>query len=477
MDSIQKTACLKEQEIIVMRLPEPFRIKMVEPIKLYPREERQKVLEEAGYNLFLVDAQHVFIDLLTDSGTSAMSDHQWGALMMGDESYAGCRSFYRLSDAITDIFGFQYFIPIHQGRAAERLLFYLNVKPGQYVPNNTHFDTTRANVEAMGAHPTDLVIEEGKNVHSRHPFKGNMDIEKLERFINSVGRENIPLGMITITNNSMGGEPVSLDNIRQTAGIYKKYGIPFYIDACRYAENSYFIQQRERGYENKSPIEIAREIFSYADGATMSAKKDALVNIGGFLATRDKDLYERTKQELILVEGFPTYGGLAGRDLDAIAVGLYEGLDQEYLRYRIEQVKYFGDRLKDIGVPIVEPVGGHAVYVDAKGFLDHIPPGQFPGQALVAALYLEGGIRAVEIGSVMFSSVDVEGNITPPEMELVRLALPRRVYTQSHLNYVVEVFEEIKKKKKDIKGMRFAYEPPRLKHFTARFEEVAVVHA
>jgi tryptophanase len=419
---------------------------MVEPIHLHPREHREKALAEAGYNLFLIKSDDIFIDLLTDSGTSAMSDRQWGAMMQGDESYAGCRSFYHMKDAISDIFGFPYFIPTHQGRAAEHLLFSLCVKPGLMVPNNTHFDTTRANVEAVGGIAMDLVIDESKNVKSSYPFKGNMDPEKLENFIKSVGKEKIPLGMITITNNSIGGQPVSMENIRTTASIYKKYGIPFYIDSCRYGENCYFIQQREPGYANKSIIEIAREIYSYADGATMSAKKDALVNIGGFLATRNKEFFERVSQELILVEGFPTYGGLSGRDLEAVATGLYEGLNQEYLRYRIEQTAFLGNKLKDIGVPVIEPFGAHAIYVDAKSFLDHIPQSQFPGQALVDALYLEGGIRTVEVGSVMFMSKDENGNITYPDLDLVRLAIPRRVYTRSHLEYIAEVFEEIKNK-------------------------------
>ncbi len=451
---------------------EPFRIKMVEPIKLIPREMREKVLQDAGYNLFLVDAENIFIDLLTDSGTSAMSDRQWSALMMGDESYAGCRNFKHLEKAIKDIFGFPYFVPTHQGRAAENLLFSVMVKSGQFVPNNTHFDTTRANVEAHGGHAVDLAIDEAKDVESIHPFKGNMDIEKLENFIKDVGPENIPLGMITITNNSIGGQPVSLENIRKTAQVYHRYKIPFYIDACRYSENCYFIKMREEGYQDKPIIEIAREIFSYADGATMSAKKDALVNIGGFLGTRDAEVFSKLKQMLIHIEGFPTYGGLAGRDLEAIAVGLYEGLDEEYLRYRIAHTKYLADRLEEIGIPCVKPTGGHAVYVDAKGFLDHIPQSQFPGQALVVALYLEGGIRAVEIGTVMFSYRDEKGNMVYPDLDLVRMAIPRRVYTRSHLDYVVEVFRRIKQSKREIRGLRFTYEPPALKHFTARFEPV-----
>lgn len=453
-------------------IPEPFRIKMVEPIRLISREKREAALIEAGYNLFLVEAENIFIDLLTDSGTSAMSDRQWSGIMMGDESYAGCRNFRHLDTAIKDIFGFPYFVPTHQGRAAENILFSLRVKPGTYVPNNTHFDTTRANIEANKGIAVDLLIDEGAIVEINHPFKGNMDLEKLENFIKSVGADKIPVGMTTITNNSVGGQPVSMENIRKTSEIYKKYKIPFYIDACRYAENCYFIQQREPGYINRSIIEIAREIFSYADGATMSAKKDALVNIGGFLATREKDFFEKIRQKLILMEGFVTYGGLAGRDLETIAFGLYEGIDENYLHYRINHTAYLAEKLEKIGVPFVKPVGGHGVYVDAKGFLSHIPQSKFPGQALVVALYLEGGIRAVEIGSVMFAHRNEKGEVIYPDLELVRLAIPRRVYTYSHLDYVAEVFERIKKNKEKIKGLKFTYEPPALRHFTARFELV-----
>ncbi len=452
--------------------PEPFRIKVVEPIKLISREERIKILKEAGYNLFFIEAKNIFIDLLTDSGTSAMSDSQWAGLMRGDESYAGCRNFANLKEAITDLFGFPYFVPTHQGRAAENLLFSIKLKPGQWVPNNTHFDTTGANVEINQGNPVNLVIDEGNKIKSAYPFKGNMNLEKLENFIREKGPENIPVGMITITNNSIGGQPVSMENIRKTSQIYKEYKIPFYIDACRYAENSYFIQQREPGYENKSIKEIAREIFSYADGATMSAKKDALVNIGGFLATRDKKFYEEAKQLMVVVEGFPTYGGLAGRDLEGLAVGLYEGQGQGYLQYRITHTRYLGERLKEIGIPIVEPVGGHAVYVDAQSFLKHIPQSRFPGQALAIALYLEGGIRSCEIGSVMFSGKDETGNMVYPDLDLVRLALPRRVYTFNHLDYIAEVFETIKKNRHKLKGVKFTFEPERLKHFTARFAPI-----
>jgi len=456
---------------------EPFKIKVVEPIRLISKKEREKELEKAGYNLFAVDADKIFIDLLTDSGTSAMSDRQWGALMTGDESYAGCRNFRNLEKTVKDIFGFKYFVPTHQGRAAENVLFSTLVKPGKSVPNNTHFDTTRANVKANGGKAVDLVVDESRVIDSNFPFKGNMDTEKLENFIESVGSENIPVGMITITNNSVGGQPVSMKNIRETSEIYKKYNIPFFIDACRYAENSYFIKTREEGYSDKSVKEIAKEIFSYSDGCTMSAKKDALVNIGGFLATNSKELFEKFRQRLILTEGFPTYGGLAGRDLEAVAVGLDEGLDEDYLRYRIAHTKYLGDRLTEVGVPIIKPPGGHGVYVDARGFMDHIQADELPGQALVVALYLEGGVRSVEIGSVMFAEKDENGNLIPPDLDLVRLAIPRRVYTLSHLDYVAKVFEKVRENKERYRGMKFTYMPSALRHFTARFDRVKPVTA
>ncbi|HEY59257.1 MAG TPA: tryptophanase [Anaerolineae bacterium] len=451
--------------------PEPFRIKMIEPIHLIPRAEREAAMKQAGYNLFALSAENVYIDLLTDSGTGAMSQSQWAAMMEGDESYAGARSFYRLKESVRDIFGFEYFVPTHQGRAAENILSAILVKPNCYIPSNMHFDTTDANIRARGGRPTNLVIKEAFDISVHHPFKGNMDIPELRKFIQEVGAKNIPFGCITITNNAGGGQPVSLENIQQVSENYHEFGIPFFIDACRYAENCYFIKQREEQYKSKSILEIAREIFLLADGAFMSAKKDAIVNIGGFLAMRDEDLYQNVCKELILREGFPTYGGLAGRDLDAIAVGLREGLDEEYLSYRINQTAYLAESVKIAGIPVIEPPGGHAIYIDAGGLLPHIPQMDFPGQALSAALYLEGGIRGVEMGSVMFAHPDPDtGEVISPKLELVRLAIPRRVYTQSHLDYVVSILQSIYQKRDALRGYRITYAPELLRHFTARFE-------
>ncbi len=451
--------------------PEPFRIKMVEPICLIPPERRQAALKEAGYNLFAVKAEDIFIDLLTDSGTGAMSQEQWAALMRGDESYAGARSYYRLAEAVKDIFGFEHFVPAHQGRAAENILSACLVKPGQYVPSNMHFDTTDANIRARCGRPVNLVIDEASDPQKQHPFKGNLDITKLKAFLSKTGRENIPFGMLTVTNNAGGGQPVSMENIQAVAETYHSFGIPFYLDAARYAENCYFIKLREKGYENKTTLEIAREMFSLADGFCMSAKKDAIVNIGGLLATRDEKVFQNIKSELILREGFPTYGGLAGRDLDAMAVGLYEGLDEAYLAYRLNQTAYLAARIREAGLPIVEPPGGHAVYIDAGQVLPHIPHGEFPGQSLTVELYREGGIRGCEIGSVMFSHPDPEtGEMIYPKLELVRLAIPRRVYTQSHLDYVAETLGRIAKRAASLRGYKFTYAPELLRHFTAKFE-------
>ena len=452
-------------------IPEPFRIKMVEPIRLIPHEKRVKALEEAGYNMFGLRSEDVYIDFMTDSGTAAMSQHQWSAMMLGDESYAGARSYYNLKAVMEEVFGFKYFVPTHQGRAAENILSNLLIKPGQYVPSNQHFDTTEGNIRARGGRPTNLIINEAYDPSKRVDFKGNMDIDKLRSFIEQVGPENVPLGMITITNNAGGGQPVSMENLRQVADVYRQYKIPFFIDACRFAENAYFIKLREPGYADKSPLEISQEMFSLADGATMSAKKDGIVNIGGFLAMNDAELFQNVRNELIMREGFPTYGGLAGRDLEAMAVGFKEALELPYLEYRLSQTTYLGERLLEIGVPIIEPPGAHAVYVDALQFLPHIPQTELPGQALSIALYQHGGIRAVELGTVAFGYVDPEsGKEVLPKLDLVRMAIPRRVYTQSHLDYVVDVFQQIIDKKDAIGGYKITYQPRLLRHFTARFE-------
>lgn len=451
--------------------PEPFRIKVTESIRLLPRQDRAARMRAAGYNVFALNAEDIFIDLLTDSGTGAMSHEQWAAIMHGDESYAGARSFHRLQAAVKDIFGFKYFVPAHQGRAAENILSAALVKPGQFVPSNMHFDTTDANIRARGGRPVNLVIDEAYDIASPHPFKGNMDTSRLQSFIEDAGPTNIPLGMMTITNNAGGGQPISMENLKAVAVVYRSFKIPFFIDAARYAENCYFIKLREREYENRSVREIARELFSLADGMTMSAKKDAIVNIGGLLCMNDEQLFERVKSELILREGFPTYGGLAGRDLDAMAVGLYEGLDESYLAYRLAQTAYLASRLNDLGIATIQPAGGHAVYVDALQTLPHIPRDEFPGQALAIELYQEGGIRACEIGAVMFAFPDPKtGKIAYPKLELVRLAIPRRTYTQSHLDYVADCFARIKTNASTIRGFKLSYAPELLRHFTARFE-------
>jgi tryptophanase len=447
---------------------EPFRIKSVEPIRTTTKEEREAALRAAGYNLFGLEAEDVLIDLLTDSGTGAMSAAQWAGMMRGDESYAGSRSFFRFERAVKDLTGFAHVIPTHQGRAAERILFAETLQPGDTVPNNTHFDTTRANVEHDGARAVDLVIQEGREPQTVHPFKGNMDIEALEELLQSGAR--IPLVMITVTNNSGGGQPVSLENLRKVRRICDRHGVPLFLDACRFAENAWFIRQREPGYEQKTPRMIAVEMFALADGATFSAKKDGLSNIGGFLATNDDELAARCRNNLILTEGFPTYGGLAGYDLEAIAVGLDEVLHEDYLRYRIRSVEYLWEKCVAAGVPCVSPAGGHAVYLDAKALLPHIPPARYPAHALAVELYREGGIRSVEIGSVMFGRVLPDGSEQPAPMELVRLAIPRRVYTQSHIDYVGEVVASVAPRAASLRGYRIVRQAPELRHFTARFE-------
>lgn len=453
---------------------EPFRIKAVEPIRFTTPEERETILQRAHYNLFLVRSEEVMIDLLTDSGTSAMSAEQWAGIMRGDESYAGSRSFHFFESVVQEIFGFRHVIPVHQGRAAERILFSLLCKPGCVVPNNTHFDTTRANIEYRGGQAVDLPCLESRETQSPHPFKGNMDVAGLERLIESVGVERIPLVMMTVTNNSGGGQPVSMANIRAVSAVCRRHGIPFYLDACRFAENAYFIKLREPGYQQKSVREIAREMFSYADGCTMSAKKDGLANIGGFLCTNDDALAQQEKELLILTEGFPTYGGLAGRDMEAMAIGLQEVLDEHYLEYRLASVRYLGEHIAREGVPIVQPPGGHAVYIDAGILLPHIPPLEYPGQSLVVALYREGGVRSCEIGSVMFGRKDPQtGAEQPAPKELVRLAIPRRVYTQSHVDYLVEVILNVAQRKDQLRGYRISWQTPFLRHFSCHFEPLA----
>ncbi len=449
-------------------LIEPFRIKSVEPVRFTHREERAAALAEAGYNVFRLHAADVLIDLLTDSGTGAMSAAQWGALVQGDESYAGSRSFYRFEGVVRDLTGFRHIIPTHQGRAAERILFHTVLKPGQIVPNNCHFDTTRANIEVEDCEARDLVIAEGRVPSLVHPFKGNMDLAALERLLSADG-DRIPLVMVTITNNSGGGQPVSLENLRGVRALCDRYRKPFLLDACRFAENAYFIKQREPGQAGRTPKEIAREVFSLADGCTMSAKKDGLANIGGFLALHDDGWAEAARNLLILTEGFPTYGGLAGYDLEAIARGLEEVVEEAYLRYRIRSVAYLGEKLVEAAVPIIRPPGGHAIYIDARALLPHVPPLEYPGIALVNALYVEAGVRGVEIGTVMFG-LHPDGSETPAAMDLVRLAIPRRVYTQSHIDYVAEAVIAVARSAGSLWGYRIVEAPRLLRHFTARFE-------
>ena len=451
---------------------EPFRIHSTQAIRDVSPAERVAALERAGYNLFKLHADEVLIDLLTDSGTGAMSSRQWAAMMDGDESYAGSRSFYRFQDVVRDLTGFTEVIPTHQGRAAERILFATVVKPGSVVPNNTHFDTTRANVEYAGGEARDLGVAEGRVPSSRHPFKGNMDVAALEALIEEIGPERIPLVMVTVTNNSGGGQPVSLENLRQVRAVCDRHDLPLVLDACRFAENAYFIKLREGGQGEKTPKAIAQELFALADGCTMSAKKDGLANIGGFLALNDAKLAAQCRNLLILTEGFPTYGGLAGYDLEAVATGLEEVLDEEYLRYRLRSTAYLAEKAEQVGVPVVQPPGGHAVYLDARALLPHIPPSQYPAQALAVELYRTGGVRGVEIGSVMFGKRRPDGTETPAAMELVRLAIPRRTYTQSHIDYVGEVIAAVAARKAELCGYRILEEAPWLRHFTARFAPI-----
>jgi tryptophanase len=451
---------------------EPFRIKSVEPIYFNTRAEREVILKKADYNVFGIASRDVLIDLLTDSGTSAMSSRQWGGIMEGDESYAGSPSFYRFETMVKRITGMQFVIPTHQGRASEKILFASVGGKGKTIISNTLFDTTRANIEFSGATGIDLLCVEGKDPLKAAPFKGNMDVEALEPTIQKVGAANIPMVMMTVTNNSGGGQPVSMANLKAAAAICKKHKIPFFIDCCRFAENAYFIKKREAGYENRSIESIAQEMFSLADGCSMSAKKDAFANIGGFLALNDSQLALECRNLLIITEGFPTYGGLAGRDLEAIAIGLEEVMEESYLQYRIRSMEYLTEKLVAAGVPVMQPAGGHAVYLDAKTFLPHIPPARYPGQALVCALYVEGGIRAVEIGSLMFGKYDEQHQVIPATLELVRLAIPRRVYTQSHVDYVAEVIIDVYKKREQLKGLSISEEAPLLRHFTAKLKPV-----
>lgn len=451
---------------------EPFKIKSVEPIYFNTKEDRIKILEQARFNLFRISASDVIIDLLTDSGTSAMSSAQWAGIMLGDESYAGSDSFYKFEKAVNELTGMPYIIPTHQGRASEKILFSTVGGPGKIFLSNTLFDTTRANIEFSGAEGIDLLCAAGKDPHIPAPFKGNIDIEALVQTIKLKGADHIAMVILTATNNSGGGQPISMENIKQTREICDQYNIPLFLDACRFAENAWFIKQRETGYREKKVSDIAKEMFSYVDGATMSAKKDAFANIGGFLAMRDLKIARECRNLLIITEGFPTYGGLAGRDLEAIAIGLQEVMSEDYLQYRIRSIEYLTEKLFAAGVPVMRPAGGHAVYLDATKFLPHIPVYEYPGQALAVALYLEGGIRSVEIGSFMFGKYDQNGDLIPNQFELVRLAIPRRVYTQSHLDYVSEVIIQVYQDRSSLKGMRIIEEAQFLRHFTARLEQV-----
>jgi len=450
---------------------EPFRIKVVEPVSMTTREERAAKIEASGFNLFGLKSTDVYIDLLTDSGTSAMSDNQWAGMMLGDEAYAGSKNYYNLLAAVDDVMGFPHVVPTHQGRAAENLLLYVMLREGNFVPNNMHFDTTKAHVLHKRGVPVDLVRSEAFDPTSEYPFKGDMDLEQLERFLLEHG-DQVPLVLLTVTCNSGGGQPVSMANIRGVSSIAKKYSKPFFIDACRFAENAYFIKQRESGYGEKTIAEIVREMFSYADGCTMSAKKDALVNIGGFLAMRDAQLYQETSGLAVLFEGFPTYGGLAGRDMEALARGLREVIDGDYLAYRVGQVKYLGDLLVSYGVPIIMPVGGHAVYLDAKRFLPHIPQGQFPAQALGVELYIEGGVRGVEIGTCLAGRHPKTGDHDYPKLEMLRLTIPRRVYTDRHMDVIAVACANVWDRRAEISGLEFTYEAPILRHFTAKFKRL-----
>lgn len=449
---------------------EPFRIKSVEPLHITTRAERENLIQAVNYNLFGLHSEDVMIDLLTDSGTSAMSAAQWAGIQRGDESYAGSPSFYRFEAAVHELMPFKHIIPTHQGRAAEKILFSIVGGKGKFIPNNTHFDTTRANVEFTGATAVNLVIAEGRDPANEHPFKGNMDTQALDIFL-SKHSQDVPLVMLTITNNSGGGQPVSMANIQETKAICDKWGVPLFMDACRFAENAYFIKLREEGFADRDVKSIVQEIFSYADGMTMSAKKDALVNIGGWLALNDDDWAMQARTLLIITEGFPTYGGLSGRDLEAMAIGLQEIVQEDYLHYRLASTRYLGDALTALGIPIVRPVGGHAVYIDAKTLLPHISPLQYPGQAVAVALYEIGGIRGCEIGTVMFGK-QPDGSEKPAAMELVRLAIPRRVYTQSHIDYVIECFETLLEEKDQLGGFNITWQPPALRHFTAHFEKI-----